>query len=115
MKDGGQPLHPSSRDPAIDHRVRKAEFAILLGDRSVQGVGLGRELTRFALRYGFQEQNLSRISLDVLESNERAIRLYHALGFKDEGRLRQAQYKNGRYLDVVLMAVLREEWVEDAG
>lgn len=76
---------------------------------------MGRELTRFALRYGFQEQNLSRISLDVLESNERAIRLYHALGFKDEGRLRQAQYKNGRYLDVVLMAVLREEWVEDAG
>jgi ribosomal-protein-alanine N-acetyltransferase len=99
----------------IDHRIRKAEFAILLGDRSVWGRGLGRELTQFALRYGFLELNLNRISLDVLESNERAIRLYRALGFKDEGRLRQAQYKNGRYLDVVLMAMLREEWVADAG
>lgn len=94
----------------IDHRVGKAEFAILIGDRRAWGKGLGRAATAFVVRYGFEDLNLRRISLDVLESNVRAQRLYRSVGFQEEGRQRQAQYKNGRYLDVVLMAILRDEW-----
>ena len=41
---------------------------------------------------------------------ERAIRLYRSLGFVEEGRLRQAQFKGGRFIDVVLMSILRDEF-----
>lgn len=94
----------------IDHRVRSAEFGIAIGDRSMWGQGLGRALTRFVIEYGFDELNLRRISLDVLATNERAIKLYHSLGFVDEGRLRQAQYRQGQYLDVLVMGLLAEEY-----
>jgi len=42
--------------------------------------------------------------------NERALRCYRACGFVEEGRLRQHEWQNGRYLDTVCMGVLRSEW-----
>lgn len=93
----------------IDHRIRSAEFAIMLGDRAAQGRGLGRLCTRFMVEYGFRELNLNRISLQVLATNERALGLYRSLGFREEGRLREAQYKGGTYIDVVMMGILRSE------
>ncbi len=96
----------------IDYRIRDAEFAIMLGEKSVWGQGLGRTCTRFALDFGFRELNLNRIHLSVLATNERAIHLYHTLGFRDEGQLRAAQFKGGLYIDVVLMGLLQSEYGE---
>jgi len=98
----------------IDHRIRTAEFAIVIGDRSVWSKGLGRACTRFAIDYGLNELNLNRIHLSVLATNERAIHLYHSLGFRDEGRLRAAQYKGGQYIDIVLMSILRTDCLTNA-
>ena len=94
----------------IDHRIRAAEFAIMLGDRSVWGRGIGRRCTGFAIQYGFLELNLNRISLQVLATNERALHLYTSLGFREEGRLREAQFKGGDYIDVIQMSLLRAEY-----
>ena len=94
----------------IDHRVRSAEFAILLGDRGSWGKGLGTKLTAFAVQYGFDWLNLNRVELSALDLNPRATAMYRKLGFQDEGRLRQAQFKDGKYIDVLLMSVLRDEW-----
>ena len=94
----------------IDHRVRSAEFAILIGDKKAWGTGIGRACTSFMLRFGFEELQLHRIYLEVLESNERAKKLYEALGFQHEGRLRHAQWKGGRYLDVHVMGILETDW-----
>jgi len=94
----------------IDHRIRSAEFAILLGDKKAWGTGIGRACTSFMLRFGFEELQLHRIYLEVLETNERARRLYESLGFVHEGTLRHAQWKGGRYLDVHVMSILEDEW-----
>lgn len=96
----------------IDHRVRKAEYAILIGDREQQGKGIGREVSEAALHYGFSELNLNKVSLTVLVGNERALGLYRSLGFVVEGVLRQEQYRDSAYLDVILMSILRHEWDE---
>lgn len=95
----------------IDARVRMAELGILIGDRAYWGQRLGYVCTRFCLDYGFYELNLNRISTSVLAENTRSLRLFRSVGFRDEGLLRQAQYKNGRYLDAVLLAMLRDEYV----
>lgn len=94
----------------IDYRIRSAEFGILLGDRSRWGKGIGRQVMRTVIEYGFRQLNLNRISLTVLAHNERAIRMYEAIGFMREGLLRQAQYKDGRYMDLVCYALLRDEY-----
>jgi RimJ/RimL family protein N-acetyltransferase len=36
--------------------------------------------------------------------------LYEAVGFRHEGRMRQAEYRHGRYHDLLWMSVLRQEW-----
>ena len=97
----------------IEHRTGSAEFAILIGDRASWGKGLGRICTRFMLEYGFAQLHLHRISLEVLASNERALRLYRNVGFREEGRKRDAQYKNGQYHDVICMGVLHSEYSRD--
>jgi RimJ/RimL family protein N-acetyltransferase len=95
----------------IDNRVGSAEFAILIGDKTKWDRGLGRACLEFALKYGFEELNLNRIELTVLATNMRAIGLYSSVGFREEGRLRQAQFKNGEYIDVIMMGLLRSEYV----
>lgn len=92
----------------IDTRIRSAEFAIMIGAKTVWGRGLGQEITRYVLDYGFRWLNLRRIELSLLANNSRALALYEKLGFQHEGRKRGAQYKNGQYLDVILMALLRD-------
>lgn len=94
----------------IDHRVRSAEYAIMIGDRSAWGRGIGRACTQFAIAYGFEQLNLNRIELSVLATNQRALALYASVGFVEEGRKRQAQYKDGAYCDVIMMALLRDEY-----
>lgn len=93
----------------IDHRIRSAEFAIMIGEKEAWGRGLGSAITAHMLEYGFRWLNLNRIELTVLASNTRAIALYEKLGFAHEGVKRQAQYKAGQYVDVCLMAKLRED------
>ena len=94
----------------IDHRVGSAEFALLIGDAGARGKGLGREITDRVVRYAFDELNLRRVELRLLATNERACRLYSAAGFREEGRLREAQFRNGGYVDVLLMGLLRAEY-----
>ena len=67
------------------------------------------------LRYAFTELNLRRVSLDVFEFNERAVRSYEKVGFHMEGRQRQAIIREGRRWDMLFMGILREEWIKIHG
>ena len=42
-------------------------------------------------------------------TNERALKVYARLGFKVEGRRREQNFYEGRYLDEVIMGMLRGE------
>ena len=93
------------------HRINRcAEFAILIGDKTYWSKGCGFEATRLILAHAFDDLNLNRIYLTVLAENTRAIRLYEKVGFRREGLQREAVFKQGRYRDVVLMAITAPEY-----
>lgn len=94
----------------FDWRVRKAEFGIMLGDKSVWNQGYGTEVARLILQHGFETLNLNRIELKVFSNNPRAQRAYEKAGYILEGIQRQANYRDGQYVDDHLMAVLRDDW-----
>jgi len=94
----------------IDWRIRKAEVGIVIGEKGFWNKGYGTETMRLLLQHGFNTLNLNRIALRVFSSNPRAIRAYEKAGFMVDGHLRQAAYKDGQYLDEIIMSVLREEW-----
>jgi RimJ/RimL family protein N-acetyltransferase len=94
----------------IDYRIGKAEYAIMIGDKTMWNRGIGHLVTKTVVEYGFKQLNLHRISLEVLATNERALHLYQKIGFQQEGVLRDCQYKNGNYIDVIMMSILEAEW-----
>jgi RimJ/RimL family protein N-acetyltransferase len=69
-----------------------------------QGVGtaLMQEIIQWARETGI----VTRIQLDVFETNVRAIHVYEKLGFQAEGTKIRAYYKNGQWIDARLMALL---------
>jgi RimJ/RimL family protein N-acetyltransferase len=89
---------------------RSGEFHMMIGRRDLHGRGIGTAATAAMVRHGFGDLNLHRIHLSVLASNAPAIKVYERVGFRHEGRAREAVYKNGRYEDVLLMAVLAHEF-----
>lgn len=90
--------------------MRSASFRVFIGDKSSWDRGIGTDCARLMLRYGFDKLNLNRVWLGVNAANERAVRAYEKAGFVREGLLRQEQFRNGCYYDVVRMAVLRDEY-----
>jgi len=97
----------------IDWRNRSAELGIFIGEKSYWNQGYGTEAVQLLTRHGFETLNLNRIYLRVFENNRRAIRSYEKAGFIDEGRMRQAEFQQGGYLDLLFMSVLRSEWGGD--
>lgn len=89
---------------------RMMTFYIVLLDKSVWGKGFGSEATQLMVDYGFNMLNLNRIQLHVNAENEPAKAVYKKVGFKHEGTLRQAMYKNNKYFDFWLMSILNEEY-----
>jgi RimJ/RimL family protein N-acetyltransferase len=63
------------------------------------------------LRHCFDTLNLNRVYLRVYAENLRAKRSYDKAGFVEEGRQREGVYKHGKYDNVVIMSVLRSEWI----
>jgi RimJ/RimL family protein N-acetyltransferase len=94
---------------AIDWVSRAAELGLVIGEKSVWNAGLGTDAVRTLVRWGFRELNLNRVFLRVFEDNAAAIRCYEKVGFRQEGRFRQDRYQDGRYLDTLLMGLLRGE------
>lgn len=93
----------------FDWRIRSAEVGLFIGEKAYWNKGYGTAVMRLLLRHGFETLNLNRIMLRVYENNPRAIRSYEKAGFVHEGRVRQAMYKDGQYLDILYMSVLRSE------
>ena len=100
------------------------------------GRGYGTEITRFMVGYGFQHLNMHRIALGVFQGNERAIAVYqkwyvraadfycrikahlHKLlysGFMVEVNQRKSHWVDGGWQDVIIMGMLREDWITSGG
>lgn len=93
-----------------DRRSRVAAMGIGIYDADYISKGYGREASALLLNWAFQVQNYERIWLDTMASNERAIRCYRALGFVEEGCMRQQLFIGGQHVDMLMMGMLRDEW-----
>lgn len=94
----------------ISEAHSSAELSVILGNQEDRERGLGTEAIRVLLRYGFEELGLHRVGLSVFEFNATARSAYEKLGFREEGRLRQAVRRDETFHDAILMSVLASEW-----
>lgn len=72
--------------------------------------GLAYEAYITFISYLFQDLRLHRLQLVTLKTNKIAIKLYSKLGFNIEGELREAIFRNGERVNLLLMGLLACEW-----
>lgn len=74
--------------------------------------GFGRAALEEIKRKAFEEWQIHRLWLDVIDRNLRAQGLYTTVGFQREGVLREAYFKDDQPLTVVVMSILAQEYFE---
>ncbi len=89
---------------------RRADFSILIGDKTYWGRGYGAEATRLTVAYGFRRLNLHSIYLGVLAEHLPARRAYEKAGFRLDGTDREAWWADGAWHDVHRMSILSHEY-----
>ena len=94
----------------INNVNRSGQLHIMIGGIDNRGKGMGTFAVNAMLTHAFNNLNLHRVELNVLENNSIAQRLYKKCGFTIEGLRREANYKNGQYENVVMMSILKNEW-----
>jgi RimJ/RimL family protein N-acetyltransferase len=94
----------------IDFVDGHAEFGIMIGVKGAWNKGYGTDALRAICDFGFGELRLERIELEVYAGNARGRRSYEKAGFTLEGTLRRRHFTQGRHEDVLIMALLRDEW-----
>jgi RimJ/RimL family protein N-acetyltransferase len=95
----------------IDPRARSAELRVRIGDLDWRARGVGYEACGLVLRHGFDDLNLRRIWAHCFATNVPVLRGAAGIGFRQEGTLRQNAYVGGEYVDVVVIGILREEFL----
>ncbi|MCM1936842.1 GNAT family N-acetyltransferase [Streptomyces sp. G3] len=96
----------------LDPYAGVATLGVTIGEREFWGLGHGSDALRLLVDHLFGTYPLHRLELDTWSGNERAVRAFTRLGFREEGRRRSAVLLAGKRYDSVLFGMLREEWAK---
>lgn len=80
-----------------------------------QRQGLGSGAIKLVINYLIKNTPAHNISTWVAEWNHAGHRFATKIGFQDAGRMRRAGVYNGQSYDVILMDILRPEWIRKHG
>lgn len=91
-------------------RDRTCAMYLFIGEPAFWGQGYAHDAAMALLAYAFDRYDLHQVELWTLGDNNRAIAAYERCGFVQEARLRDRSFKDGRWVDHVVMSVNRDEF-----
>jgi ribosomal-protein-serine acetyltransferase len=94
----------------ISYQNRVAEIGYWLAG-GLQGKGIMIKCCKAIINHAFKELGLNRIEIKCGVENEKSRAIPEKLQFKQEGILRQAELLNGKFIDLYLYAMLKEDWL----
>lgn len=96
----------------INWLSRTAEIGIFIGNTDYHSKGYGSDALKVLINFIFNQMNIRKIKLNVYSFNERAIGCYKKLGFQNEGTLRDELFRDGKYYNIVMMGMFKEEFIQ---
>lgn len=96
----------------VDIINRSCTLPIMIGDKQEWNKGYATEAVMMMMRFAFEERGMERIWVNILESNATSINTQKKCGLKLEGVMRNCVYKEGKFHNMVLLSILREEFDE---
>lgn len=108
-------IHVADTGPAgfvsitdIDPEHGTASWAFFSADTAPKGTG--RQMETAALTYAFDTLGLRKLCCEVLDFNSRVVAFHQSFGFQIEGTLRAHKLIDGRYCDVIKLAIFGADW-----
>jgi RimJ/RimL family protein N-acetyltransferase len=93
----------------IERRFNQAELGYWIG-KPFWNRGYATEAAIAVIRFGFASLDLNRIASRHFSRNPASGRVMQKAGLRHEGTARQSMIKWGKYEDLQLYAILREDW-----
>ena len=93
----------------INRINRSCTVGIFIGNK-----GYGKEALKLLLNYAFNMENMHNVNLEVFSFNERAIKCYSKVGFKEYGRRHEVYFLDGKYYDIIEMEILEEDFRKES-
>jgi RimJ/RimL family protein N-acetyltransferase len=90
-----------SRKAGYSEHVGEIDIAIKAGYRDI---GVGTEMLRILIGHA-REIGLKVLRLSVFSSNQMAKHVYEKVGFKETGRVPKEIFKDGKYIDEIIMTM----------
>jgi RimJ/RimL family protein N-acetyltransferase len=94
----------------IDSTHRSSEIGIVIGNPDYWNKGVGASVVRRLTTLAFTRYDLHRVYAVIQGRNIASRRCFEKVGFQHEGRLRDARYDHGEFIDLYYYAVLEQEW-----
>ncbi|HKK87615.1 MAG TPA: GNAT family protein [Saprospiraceae bacterium] len=94
----------------IDLTNNKAESYTGIGEKKHWEKGFAQESKKIALDYIFSRYNLNKVYAKIRKGHLASIKLNRSLGYTIDGTMRQDLFSHGKYRDMVIMSILREEF-----
>ena len=94
----------------IDWKNRRATHGVKLAKRDNRTKGIGTDAVMAVMKYAFDELQLNRLDGSWFDENTASKSLYQKCGWVVEGRIRSCIYKNGKYRDLDIVGILREDY-----
>lgn len=91
---------------------RSAELACVIGETKYWGNGIMTWASRCIIKHGFDTFGLNRIWSGTSALNIGMQKVFYKLGFRQEGCFREGQFIDGRFVNVLVFALLRSVYKE---
>ena len=95
----------------IDWIHRTAGTGAMIGEKEYWGKGLGTDAKMILLNYLFNTLNLRKINSTAFAFNKRSVAYNQKCGYKIEGIKKSEWFRDGKYVDEVMLAVFKKDWL----
>lgn len=91
----------------IDREENTAEYGVFIGDESIRGQGIGKEILLLTLKYAWDNLGLKRVIARAISTNEASIQSFLHSGFKKDNTIKSVVCSDGSIVDMVMMSISR--------
>ncbi len=106
LKDGDIPVGSTYlRD--INYEEKTAEYGVFLGEESIRGKGIGKEVLNLTLKFAWEELLLEKVYARAISTNAPSINSFLNSGFRVEEEVKNVPCSDGSYADMVFMSKIK--------
>lgn len=97
----------------IDYVSGTAILGFVIGDKKYRGKGYGFEFSNLLISYAFLTLNLRKITTYNIAYNDSTFFLQKKIGFIQEGRFQSHIFHDGKFHDVVILSLFKNEFIKN--